>query len=457
MKLTLGYSATATLLGLSLALSTGKADAATFEQKDLDPSQVIAVAVPLAQSDRYNLLILEQLSSARPCWQAQPGGTVEPLLLQFDFTNICGRSTDSNGYSIRIGGEDKGIEYRLSIVKRGDRLVLMGVPNRGGANSALEIAQTQGLAPGFLQFVLNPEWRLAKRVYQGKALGHIYLATDTFPASGIASNVPSNVPSNLPRNVSGNVLLGSGGASAPYSANLSGSRDPFSQKIVGSQSVGNRSVGNRNSSRSANRTRTASPAPLFRGNDLPPVRSLSRASAYSGRVSPITAPIQIPVPDPPFAPRIAARPATPGTYRPLSVPNLPGDNVPGGNRLPALPGGALAVPSGNIPMGRVGNEADLITASTPGVNLNAMAPGAGFSPAAPFQVALVNFRYRVFVNPANPAQQRTVKTLVPDSFRSSYQGRPVLQVGAFQDRAKADEVINLLNQNGITSILSSDQ
>jgi hypothetical protein len=47
--------------------------------------------------------------------------------------------------------------------------------------------------------------------------------------------------------------------------------------------------------------------------------------------------------------------------------------------------------------------------------------------------------------------------LVPDAFRSSYQGRTVLQVGAFEDRTKADEVMDLLNRNGIVSILSTSE
>lgn len=392
----------ATFLSLSLALSAGQASAATFDQTDLDPSRVVAVAVPLSQGERYNLLILEQLSNQRPCWQDKTGGSIDPLLLQFDFTKICGRSTDSNGYSIRIGGEDKSLDYRLSISKRGDRLVLLGLPARNTGGSALEIAHTESLAPGFLKFVLNPEWNFAKRTYQGKALGHIYLARNTMPSEG--------------------------GAGSPYPLTLASSRNQYPLRVGSPTSV--------------------SSSPLFRGSSRRSMRSLSTASPYRGSIGAITAPIEIPVPEP----SIAARPLRSSYPNPLPFPVTP-DN----SGLPTLASGLLPVPSADIPLGTAGNESDLITASTPSLNINAMAPGAGGSPSSPYQVAMVNYRYRVYVSPVDSSQQRTVKTLVPDSFRSSYQGRPVLQVGAFQDRAEADAVITLLSRNGITSIITSDQ
>jgi Protein of unknown function (DUF3747) len=406
MKPSLVYQTTATLLSLSLALSAGQAAAVTFDQADLDPSRVVAVAVPLSQSDRYNLLILEQLSNERPCWQDNGGGSIDPLLLQFDFTKICGRSTDSNGYSIRIGGEDKSLDYRLSISRQGNRLVLLGLPARSARGPALEIAHTQTLAPGLLKFVLNPEWNFAKRTYQGKTLGHIYLARNTTPSEG--------------------------GANSPYPLTLAGSSNHDPLRVAG------------------NSTSTSSSS-LFRGSSRRPLRSLNQASPYRGSVGNITAPIEIPVPEPTLAAR-PLRSSYPNYPNPFPLPVAP-DN----SGLPTLTGGLLPVPSANIPLGKAGNESDLITASTPSLNINAMAPGVGGSPSSPYQVAMVNYRYRVYVSPVDSRQQRTVKALVPDSFRSSYQGRPVLQVGAFQDRAEADAVISLLSRNGIASIMTPDQ
>ena len=381
------------LLSIGLALGAGQAQAATFDQKDIDPSKVVAVAVPLAQGERYNLLILEQLSSKRLCWQdsAAAPGSVEPLLLQFDFTDICGRSTDSNGYSIRIAGEDKGIDYRLSILKQGDHLKLVGLPNRPTSGPILEIAQTESAAPGFLKLALNPEWRFARRTYQGKVLGHVYLTRNTAQSPSGDSLNPA------------------------YPLNLAG-RNPFSQNLSANQ--GNAPSGSR--------------------GRLAPSRSLNRSSAYS-KVGAITAPIQIQVPDPQGMSRPLSA-ASPAEYR---------------NGLPVLSSGVLPVPSANIPMGKAGDEPDLITASTPRLDINAMTPGGSAQPGS-FQVALASYRFRVYVNPANASQQKAVKALVPDSFRSLYQGRTMLQVGAFQEREKADKVLELLGQNGITGILSAE-
>lgn len=371
------------------------AEAVAFDQKEIDQNRVIAVAVPLAQSNRYNLLILEQLSNARLCWQAKDGapGVIEPLLLQFDFTNICGRSTDSNGYSIRIAGQDRGIDYRLSIVNQGDHLSLLGVPQKSG-DPVIEVARTEALGSGLLKLTLNPEWRFTRRSYQGKVLGHIYLTRDDQPSGGSFVATRSTSDSQTRTASSGSARMATSSLSLPPRLN----------------------------------------------------RSLSRPSAYqSGGVS-ITAPIQIPVPPPE---KSSFRSAL------LAPPSLPTGAM---NSVPTLAPGLLPVPSATIPMGTAGNEPDLITASTPGLNLTAMAPGFVGQTASVFQMAVVpNFRYRVFVKPANSSQQQMVKSLVPDAFRSSYHGQSVLQVGAFQDRTKADEVIGLLNKNGIDSILSEDR
>ncbi|WP_404787727.1 DUF3747 domain-containing protein [Altericista sp. CCNU0014] len=391
---------TALLWSVGFAMShavSPAAAAATFDQKDMEQERVIAVAVPLAQGARYNLLILEQLSNAKQCWQANPGnpGTIDPLLLKFDFTNICGRSTDSNGYSVRIAGQDKGMDYRLSIAKENDRLVLLAVPSRNSQEPTLEIARSENLAAGFLKLQLNPEWRFTKRAYSGKTLGHIYLTRDS--------------------STGGNYIAARPGTSASRSAS-------------NSQSLGV------SPSRSSLQTQP------------------QRKTIFSGGLAPITAPIQIPVPAPTGSQRLRQPPIF--TARAVSTAPLENDR----NGLPNLSAGVLPVPTSNIPMGNAGHESDIITASTPSLNLNAMAPGmaGGGAAGAPFQMAMVNPKYRVFVNATDRNQQKMVKTLVPDSFRSSYQGRPMLQVGAFQDRAQANEVIDLLNRNGINSILAGE-
>jgi Protein of unknown function (DUF3747) len=372
--------------------------AATFDQKELDPNRVIAVAVPLAQGDRYNLLILEQLSDAKQCWQQNPSNSslIDPLLLQFDFTGICGRSTDSNGYSVRIAGQDRALDYRLSITKEKDRLVLWAVPSRNAQSPALAIARTDTLTSGFLKLQLNSDWRFTKRTYGGKTLGHIYLTRDT-------EGRPSNI------------------AAAPP---LSTYPSTYSK---------------------------APQTPLFRSRMTGRQQSVASGSA----LNPITAPIQIPVP---AASSTYGRPRRPTlSAAPTGFPIAP---PPSNNSLPTVAAGVLPVPQSTIPMGNAGNEPDIITAAnTPNLNLNTIAPGstsAGIGANPPFKIAMANYRYRVYVKTANNSQRQAVKTLVPDSFRSFYQGQPMMQVGAFQDRVKADEVIDLLNRNGIRSILATE-
>lgn len=161
--------------------TTGSALANTFESTEVDLSDFITIAAPIGQTNGYQLLLVEQISDARPCWteRGTHPTTVEPLLLDFDFTGICGRATDSNGYSIRMGDRDLGMQYSLRVVQRGDELVLIGRPFGSDRNlSPLEIGRTRGLTSGFARIYLDPGWRLTRRTYQGRSLGHIYLTHD---------------------------------------------------------------------------------------------------------------------------------------------------------------------------------------------------------------------------------------------------------------------------------------
>lgn len=191
---------TTALLG-SWTLTTS-ALAAQFSQQEIDPNRVIAVAAPVDNGSAHQLLILEQISNQRDCWQEQDSGNgltvVQPLLLNFDFTGICGRSTDSNGYSLRIGGEDMNWRYQLSVVQRQNDLVLFAVPVGDRRLPTVEIGRANGFTNDFAEIKLNPGWRMARRVYNGRALGHIYLTTDQNLDSLIAAG-PSPGPVASPR------------------------------------------------------------------------------------------------------------------------------------------------------------------------------------------------------------------------------------------------------------------
>ncbi|MEQ8969292.1 MAG: DUF3747 domain-containing protein [Coleofasciculus sp. C1-SOL-03] len=186
--LNVGVLTTAFLLtvGGSNSLKAG-----TFDSQEVNSDKFIAVAAPFGDN-KYQLLIIEQRSTQRPCWQevGSNPAIVDPLLLNFDFTGICGRSTDSNGYSIRMQGQDLGLDYLLRVVERDGELVLIGTNRMNRQAPTVEIGRTQGLSNGnFLKIELDPGWRFTRRAYQGRALGHIYLTSDTgVPATPAVSS-----------------------------------------------------------------------------------------------------------------------------------------------------------------------------------------------------------------------------------------------------------------------------
>jgi N-acetylmuramoyl-L-alanine amidase len=154
--------------------------AQTFDAQRLDERNFILVASPYGVNQRnYQLLILEQYRLTRPCWQEYGSNPtrVNPLLLGFDFTNICKRMTDSNGYSLRIGNQDLGWRFLLSIVERNNELVLIANSSRE-RNVEIEIGRTNGIADEYLKIELDPGWSLTRRTYNGRGLDHVYVTGD---------------------------------------------------------------------------------------------------------------------------------------------------------------------------------------------------------------------------------------------------------------------------------------
>ena len=169
-----------------------------FGQKNVDQEKFIAIAAPFGQNN-HQLLVLEQISNDRACWNETGNApvVVDPLLTTFDFTGICGRSTDSNGYSIRVAGEDLGLQYSLRVVERDGDLKLVGRPFQLGSGSEIEIGSARGVADGFVKLRLNPGWQFAKRTYQGQTLGHVYLTHNAaLPGVGVEPDEP-NTPASF--------------------------------------------------------------------------------------------------------------------------------------------------------------------------------------------------------------------------------------------------------------------
>ncbi|MBD3883372.1 DUF3747 domain-containing protein [Phormidium tenue FACHB-886] len=186
------------------------AAAGQFDQKEVDQSKFVAVASPYRGGSAFQLLVLEQVSDSRPCWSefGNEPTLIDPLLLQFDFTGICSRSTDSNGYSIRVNGEDLGLRYSLRIVKQGDDMLLVGAPSDRSAQ-AIVVGRTHGVAADFAKITLDPGWRFTKRVFGDRTLGHVYLTfegenvpTASIGGSGSGSTGSGTVGAN-PGNTGG--------------------------------------------------------------------------------------------------------------------------------------------------------------------------------------------------------------------------------------------------------------
>lgn len=181
--------------------------AGTFDAAEVNSNNFIVIAAPYGNNQRQ-LLIVEQISNKRPCWSESGNSpvSVEPLLLNFDFTGICGRSNDSNGFSIRMNGEDLGLDYILRVVERNGDHILVGSKRTDFTAPEIEIGRTGGVANGFEKITLNPGWRLTRRTYQGKPLGHIYITSDSALPANQGSNTgsqplpPSSSPQPLPSN-----------------------------------------------------------------------------------------------------------------------------------------------------------------------------------------------------------------------------------------------------------------
>jgi len=170
-----------TILGLSSCqtIPSALSEPSRFSELPLNQSKVIAIASPYGEN-KYNLLVVEQISSKKQCWAEKGQDPIEvvPLLTKFDFTGICSRATDSNGYSIRIAGEDYGLDVLLKVVHAENELVLVGVNRKTGEE--IIVGRTKGYSPGgFFKIQLEQGWHFTKRAFKGKKLGHFYFSKNS--------------------------------------------------------------------------------------------------------------------------------------------------------------------------------------------------------------------------------------------------------------------------------------
>ncbi|NJM58461.1 MAG: DUF3747 domain-containing protein, partial [Synechococcales cyanobacterium RU_4_20] len=189
------------MLGFSPLLSSVPAPAQTslFGKTEVTQANYVAVAAPIGTGAKHQLLLIEQINNSRPCWSESGSNPtlIDPLLSTFNFSGICGRSTDANGYSIRTNDVDLGLKYSLAVVRQNGDMVLIGRPQQR-TDPSLEIGRVLGETNGFAKINLNAGWRFTRRTFDGKTLGHVYLTNDQSLAS-LAGQTPMPAPTPTPR------------------------------------------------------------------------------------------------------------------------------------------------------------------------------------------------------------------------------------------------------------------
>ncbi|MFM7314738.1 MAG: DUF3747 domain-containing protein [Cyanobium sp.] len=212
-------------VALSLAVGIGSAllasppaDAqALFSAQDVDQQRFVLVAAPIgSKGDRYQLNIYEQVNDRRPCYAvgATLPAPVDPLLATFDFTGICSRYIDANGYSLRVGGSDLATSYRLLVRNDSGGTLLVALPTKAGAGPELIVARAGGPITGFHKLQLEPGWLLMRRTYGGRRLGHLYVYNASWPAGDTAGSASTTPSASSPP---AQALPPAGGATAPRS------------------------------------------------------------------------------------------------------------------------------------------------------------------------------------------------------------------------------------------------
>jgi hypothetical protein len=148
-----------------------------------------------------------------------------------------------------------------------------------------------------------------------------------------------------------------------------------------------------------------------------------------------SAPIEIPVP----LPESSAIPPTLAPSQAISPPKV------SATVTAAATGDLLPVPTGDIPIGNVGDMPRVSVAGTP-------SPwGSGAQLASSY--ARASLRYRVVVDASSERTQSLVQSIVPDAFLTSIGGQSLMQVGAFSDRVNAEQAVQRLTQNGLVAVI----
>lgn len=232
------------------------------------------------------------------------------------------------------------------------------------------------------------------------------------------------------------------------------------------------------------------PRPASTNNEAPSVvlqpepPELSQSTGEAGATTTMTS-IDIPVPPPAST---APEPSTHSLPQPSSTPNQNEEdsNSAAGNTQMApesVPDTAIEIPISTTatkpvapPPAKIGGTAQKLPvlqpapivaselSAVPSSNMPIVNPpklpqlavpnsSASSDSHLPPTRTTLNLRYRVVVDARSDSEQSQVRSLVPGAFRTFSNGRVLMQVGAFSDRAKADEIQRLLSSKGLRATI----
>lgn len=177
------FAATTRITPQPLNSSVGNQLAQLFGSTPINDTNFVVVAGPGSAAQPYRLLIVEQVANNRACWNI-PNANLRPtevndLWNTFDFTGTCRLQKDSNGYAVRLAGQDVA-GARFEINNRGGDLLLQFAPSIT-SRERITIGRTGGISStGFTQIHLDPGWSLTKRTFEGQIVSShlVYFAND---------------------------------------------------------------------------------------------------------------------------------------------------------------------------------------------------------------------------------------------------------------------------------------
>ena len=143
-----------------------------FGSAPVEPDRAIALAQPLS-GDRWNLIVLEQIEPAPPCWRRFPDGSVITYESSLP-AGTCGRYLSGNAYSLRVNGDDLRHPWRLKVESSEGRLQLLASGNLQA--EPLLVGTGTAAGSGLVELKLEEGWSFERRTYQGNNLSHLYVA-----------------------------------------------------------------------------------------------------------------------------------------------------------------------------------------------------------------------------------------------------------------------------------------